>query len=473
MRIFEITLTFFLGLCIILPPIIQPRWLLWLAISAFGTMGVHLGIEGYRWQMLPIYTLTLWNLFFSLYILKKTTNKESLAPNAVLPKILARLGLLGLAVFPPILLPVPRLPEPTGPFKVGTMSTLLIDNNREEIYSGIAGQPRRIMVQVWYPVEIEENIKPAPWMEHMEVMAPAIANYLNLPDFFLDHIRYSQSNAYPNQPINSSLNRYPILLFSHGWNGFRAQNTFQIEELASHGYVVIAPDHAYGAVAMVLPDGKVVLNNPSALPTGMGLPDNEFMDAARMLGNQWAGDLGFILDYLNQPTSGDPLGILVGHLDFDQIGILGHSTGGGAAIQFCGQDSRCQVVLGMDPYLDPVSQNILENGLDVPLLAMFSEAWWLRGGENAQQFNLIQNHQVAKVYQLWIEGTAHYDFTDLPAFSPLAEALGLKGPINGPSALRIINEYTLAYFNTYLLGEKGLPLGIPSKNYPEVHWVEE
>lgn len=35
----------------------------------------------------------------------------------------------------------------------------------------------------------------------------------------------------------------PVMLFSHGYSGIRWQSGFLVEHLASHGYVVVAPDH--------------------------------------------------------------------------------------------------------------------------------------------------------------------------------------------------------------------------------------
>lgn len=35
----------------------------------------------------------------------------------------------------------------------------------------------------------------------------------------------------------------PVLLFSHGYGGIRWQSGFLVEHLASHGYIVVAPDH--------------------------------------------------------------------------------------------------------------------------------------------------------------------------------------------------------------------------------------
>jgi predicted dienelactone hydrolase len=37
----------------------------------------------------------------------------------------------------------------------------------------------------------------------------------------------------------------PVLLFSHGYGGVRWQSTYLMEYMASHGWVVVAPDHTY------------------------------------------------------------------------------------------------------------------------------------------------------------------------------------------------------------------------------------
>jgi dienelactone hydrolase len=348
---------------------------------------------------------------------------------------------------------------------------MLVDESREERYSGKSGEPRRIMVQIWYPAETERGAEAAPWLDNMEVMGPAIAGHLDLPAFFLTHVKYAKAHAISDAPISGAQAQYPLILFSHGWGGFRAQNTYQVEELASQGYVVAAPDHAYGAIASVFPDGSVALNNPNALPYDEELSDFEFLNAAQTLGEQWAGDLSFILDTLAALEPDDPVGQLTNRLDLTRVGVMGHSTGGGAAIQFCGTDARCQAVLGMDPYMDPVAFEVLEAGLGQPHLAMFSAVWAEDRSRNNSLYEELAGHSSGEGYRYYIEQTAHYDFTDMPAFSPLAPYLGLKGPLDGKQVSKIINAYTLAFFGRYFKGESGALLEQSSPEFPEmVYW---
>ena len=167
-------------------------------------------------------------------------------------------------------------------------------------------------------------------------------------------------------------------------------------------------------------------------------------------------------------TIDDPAGQLANHLDFTRIGVLGHSTGGGAAIQFCATDQRCKAGLGMDPYMDPVSNQILDMGIQQPFLAMFSEAWADEVGRNNIIFEKFIINSNDKLHRYYIEDTEHYDFTDMPAFSPLAPYLGLKGTLDGNQVSKIINAYTLAFFERYLMNEPRTLLDQPTPEFPEM-----
>jgi predicted dienelactone hydrolase len=284
---------------------------------------------------------------------------------------LGSLFLLAAATALPALLPVPPIPAPGGSHRVGTQTWVLIDHSRRELYSR-NDEPRKFMVQIWYPANPRPDDIRAPWMNEARIYGRAISKYLGMPGFFLDHLALTKTPAWQDAPLEPSANGYPIIVFSHGWNGFAAQNTGQAVELASHGYVVVAIQHTYGAVVSVFPDGVVAYNNPSALPRGA--PDHEYDPAARLLADQWAGDIAYTLDMMGNMVM-DVRGSFWGAFDLSRVGAYGHSTGGGAAIQFCGTDPRCKAVLGMDPFMTPVSEEVLESGVAQPAFFMFSQAW--------------------------------------------------------------------------------------------------
>ncbi|HTX91459.1 MAG TPA: hypothetical protein VMC09_09595 [Anaerolineales bacterium] len=442
----------------------RPRWAEFLPAVGILIAILQLGLEGYRWQMIPVYLLVLVVFLFSLPALARKAKPAGRGRWKSLTGAVAGLLATAVAVALLVLFPIPHGPSPTGPYQVGTFSLDLTDASRHEIYSSDPADLRRIMVQVWYPASPAPGTLLSPWVDHTEIFGPAIARILGLPSFFLDHLKYARTNSYLDAPVSNAEPKYPVLLFSHGWTGFRTQNTYQIQELVSHGYIVAALQHTYGAAVTVFPDGTIDYYNPQALPENA--PADVYDAAANRLADQWAGDLGFVLDTLTQMNAGDTRYGLKGRLDLDRVGVFGHSTGGGAAVEFCARDARCKAGLGEDAFLTPVSKSVLAAGLRQPFLFLFSEQWSHRE-KNVALFAQLYSHSDRSITAT-ILGTKHYDFTDLPLLTPIAAQLGLKGPINGKRVMMIVDDYSLSFFDRYLLGEPTTLLDGPSPQFPEV-----
>jgi predicted dienelactone hydrolase len=456
MRLFEI-LTPLLLSTYLLWPHPRPAMIRLLPSAALAAVVIHLIVEGYRWQMIPLYALTAILLVSSLIKIQSPGDWKPLAS-------FLTFGLLTVSTAIPALLPVPRISTPGGPYAVGTRIYELTDESRRELYSG-REEARRITIQAWYPSEAGSSPEQARWMDNAEIYAPAVSRQIDMPAHFLDHLALVNVPAYKNAEPAKAEQRFPVILFSHGWNGFNAQNTSQALELASHGFVVIGVQHPYGAVITVFSDGTIANNNPSALPDGA--PQDEYETAAHILADQWAGDLGFTLDNLKIQNE-DPASPFYNLFDLNRIGVYGHSTGGGAAIQFCGTDPRCIALLGMDPFMRPVSYDVIDRGLSQPSLFMFSRQWADDvDSRNNELFNRFYPHVKQPYSAVAIDGTSHYDFTDLPLLSPLAPQLGLKGPISGKRVTTIVNDYLLSFFEETLNGETS-QLFDGSNRYPEV-----
>ena len=224
----------------------RPLYIRWIPAAVLVLLSLHLLIEGYRWQMIPIYLLTIILTASALMKIRSTADWKPLASYLTF-------GLLALLTAIPILLPVPAIPPPGGRYDVGTRIIELSDDSRLELYSG-REEARRFMIQVWYPSEVGSSSEHAPWMANADIFAPAIADHIGMPSFFLDHLALVDIPATKESKVAPSDSPYPIILFSHGWNGFNAQNTGQALELASHGFVVVGVQHTYGAVVTVFPD---------------------------------------------------------------------------------------------------------------------------------------------------------------------------------------------------------------------------
>ncbi len=109
--------------------------------------------------------------------------------------------------------------------------------------------------------------------------------------------------------------RYPLVVFSHGYAGFRDQSTFLTAGLASWGFVVAAPDHFSR-------DLTEVLGGPIAA-------------TAKTTDVQ---DLKATIAFM-KAENGSAASPFSHHVDLSLIGAVGHSAGGAAVEALAATDS--------------------------------------------------------------------------------------------------------------------------------------
>ena len=102
----------------------------------------------------------------------------------------------------------------------------------------------------------------------------------------------------------------------------RSQSVFQLEALASAGFVTIAIGHAGYASTTIFPDGH-------AVPAGPDAAWPVFVDdqSTAML-NTWVKDLGLVLDRLEELNAHDAKNILTARLDLARVGYVVRTFGG-------------------------------------------------------------------------------------------------------------------------------------------------
>jgi dienelactone hydrolase len=456
-RPYEVGLLVVAALAVIWPALFGVRSRRGIAFLVLcGALAAQLAIEGYRWQLLPL-----------LITAAAMAVGDLFSQDRVLPwwRRASRplLGLVGLAMMaaPLVALPVPRLPPTGGPLSVGTTSVELVFPDRMEPYGPQPDTvPRRIMAQVWYPAEPAHE-EATTWNPDLDVVGPALARRLGFPSFFFDHTRYVTAHSVQGgAPLEGT---FPVVIYSHGWGGFRTVALNQVETLASSGYVVIAPDHTYAAVVTRFPDGEVVELDPNALPEESSVDPETYARAAQKLTRNLADDLVGIMDALAEGSDG-PFGAVAVHADVGRIGLYGHSTGGGAAVWACLGDERCKAVLGMDPWVEPVPDRQMADPAGSPMLFMRSDQW--RGNDNDGRLRGLAERSETVTYWLGIEGAGHSDFVVTPLFSPIADRLGLKGPIPTDRVVPIIDRFLVGFFDVFLTGTG--PAALNDASYPEV-----
>ena len=443
-------------------------WVKFLPAGIIVITLLHLIVEQYRWQMVLSYGLTAALFFFTLPRLLKNTDPTP--ARGTLAFFAGGFGFLWwlVAVTLPIILPVPRLPTPPGPYAVGSVLYDWTDTTRTETYSSEPNAKRELMVQIWYPAQPTADVKTIPFLDNFDVALPAFANFLKLPKFTLDHLRLVRTHTYGDTPIRNDGVSYPIVIYSHGYRGYRTASFNQMEALASSGYIAIAIDHPYAATFTVFSNGRVVSNDPAMLPPAeRNQPGDQ--EARENLEATLVADERFVMDQLQLLNAGKLDARFAGKFDLQRIGLTGVSLGGGAMVWTCHIDVRCKAGLAQDGWYEPLPETVVSEPLRQPFMFMQSDTrmWKL---DNLTRLDTLYTGVRAPAFHLKLAGILHQDFGDYPLLTPLSALLPERGTLNGERTLHVVDAYMLAFFDTYLKNQPSPLLNGPSLDYPEVHF---
>lgn len=438
----------------------------YLPILGFVIFILHLLIEGGRWQLYPLYLMII--IYFILSILKFSgkfsdcnLNSHKIIKGLVIGVMILLLLVSAISAYA---FPVYKMTVPKGKYKIGTVAFDVIDENRKAIYSDNLKSNRKIKLQVWYPAEDTKGFKQVPWLQDGDIVAKGISKMMKLPDFLLSHTSLVMSNSYASAPISSGKDKYPLVIISHGWTGFRNLHTDVAELLASEGYMVIAIDHTYGSAVTVFNNGEVEYLNNSALPEREITPN--FLEYANTLVNTYAGDIKITLDTLEKFNLGEKNVMFKDRLDLTTIGLLGHSTGGGASVTTALHDKRIKAMLGLDAWVEPIKEEDIKIGLNVPALFLRSEQWE-KGLNNKNLLLLLDSSKNSReLYQ--INGINHLDFSMVYMYSPLSKYFNITGKLDGRVAAEIQQEFILNFYDKYLKNNSNSSVEKVSNKYNEV-----
>lgn len=331
------------------------------------------------------------------------------------------------------------LPEPTGRAGVGTTRWSVSDESRLDPF--MPAMRRQIEVIAWYPTDVREG-QPAPYLREG---LPEVRSFATVAGEvgMLDALAQVSAHALIDAPPIGGRARLPLLLFSHGYTGIPSAYTSLLEDLASHGYVVLNIVHPFEASAATLSDGRVVSMLDEA---------RQFRPLLRTVFAEWAledaamtavtssGDRTMQLAMLRKYLSGlretsravgrwvddtravvarwpdqprdSPAGRLMSRSDLTRFGVLGHSMGGVVAGDFCLAELRCRAVLNLDG--SPQYGTMIDVRLNRPLMMVYSARAGRAGASDA-----IYESSAERYYRADVADTLHLDFSDMTLWPPL------------------------------------------------------
>jgi len=323
------------------------------------------------------------------------------------------------------------LSEP-GAYRVGNMSFILEDPDRP---LGCGPGSRRLVVEAWYPAVDHAG----QWPENH--VSDFMLNQLEaaIERFGEDGVNDLPTGSFRDAPVHPGAVSMPILIFSHGFDSNRFQNATMANHLASHGFLVVSPDHTCNAMIAPLPDGAVFFS---------------FFNVPFSLGERM-GDVRFLIDIF----TGEPPAMFEGRLDAAKVGIWGHSFGGMTVIETVKTEPRVSAMLQLAAFGFP---GVPE---DVDLPSMYL---WGKQDKMMHPFAFLHDQAIEEMpppkYVLDFFDTGHFAFSDLcrfiPDFSENADGCGsgtrieTGEPFENPgheAMLEILNPYALAFFGATLL----------------------
>lgn len=327
-----------------------------------------------------------------------------------------------------------------GPFPVGVTTAVFVDSSRTD---NVTKQPRTLVTEIWYPAT--DEAKQMPKNRYSDFMpggvTPEIEELVRktykLSTAEVDKLYWNE--AHRNAPVRPG--RFPLVVFSHGHGGSRHQNTFWCDYLASHGYIIVSPDHT-GNARWTIIDGKVITS----------------VSGERMRSTiDRPLDVCFLLDQMIRwDQGGDPR--FAGRIDTDHAAIAGMSFGSFTAHWASDRDPRFKAVVAMS------GAPLTHTNLTVPSLRMLGTEDRTLGPLGNSLIRTNHTQHTGPAFLLELKNGGHYSFTDVFKLDKnfgdgigAGKRQGTNEPFEYTSmelTYQIINSYSVAFLGYFLKDQK-------------------
>ncbi|WP_020392878.1 alpha/beta hydrolase family protein [Kribbella catacumbae] len=357
------------------------------------------------------------------------------------------------------------LPEPTGPYSIGTTELHLVDKSRADAWD--PGRRRELMISVWYPARPGHGPRSPYAPPHVAAsLADELGAAFGIPAGRIDYAG-TPTHARAGVP---ALGRHPVILYSPGFGTSRLLGTNHVEDLVSRGYVVVTMDHT-GEAPAEFPGGRVA---------PVLVPGSAIQQALKVR----VADTRFVLDSLGRLPKR-----LTGAMELRHLGMFGYSLGGFAAAETMLTGRRIDAGVNLDgtmQYGFPSGElsEVAKRGLDRPFLLFGAQGHShlpQPGGQlDDPSWTSFWAHQRGWKLNLSIADGTHGAFADYQFSGPaVAQANGvppevvisLLGSVDPARSVAAQRAYLGAYFDQFLKGRPQALLRKESPRYPEVTFV--
>lgn len=435
------------------------------AVAIVCVAGLHFVIDGGRWQMVPTYVMAVMILAAaSIQLLKRKQNHPAKKRRRIITisLCLSTLIFAVIAIVPPVFVPRFHLPQPTGPYPIGTSYHHLMDPDREEIFTEEPNDRRELMIQLWYPAKRSSTIETSHYWPFVDYLNPGGTKWL------LSYLKQVPTHAVIRAEISSEQSRYPVILLSHGLGmGVLGSSSYTAlaEELASRGYIVVGINHSYLSMVTAFPDGRSAwFNSRSVLP---GLQRSEAAVFDRIVSCQ-AQDASFVLRELTKWSESDPQHMAAGRLDLSRLAMIGHSIGAQSLVETLLTDTGGELKAGISLDGFPLNSVTAAGALKQPFLYIGADPD-IAGYTPEDQSKLLEmKRKLMKTgdIELTIRGAVHNSFGDTFYMLPWTSRM-IGAELGANRAQRMTADAVDAFLQITLYGKSADLLDKSMAKYDE------
>lgn len=475
---------------LLIPPRDRPFIFIIFPVSLPVIFLIHLFAESPRWQMIPAYIFSGIILLTSIIQVRKRKREVKIffhnkKKHPKLFFILVIFILLLSTILLPALLPVFRLPPPTGPFKAGTTWETIIDTTRPETLTENENDYRKLAVKIWYPSDTFQKTKKDPYWQHPQLLSRYLAEYHRVPSFFFEYLGLVKTNSMMDSEISANRDTFPVILSLHGGNCIDYVTDLMVinEELASNGFIVIGLTHPYSSLPVVFsvtekavcpPERRQAIKQQTQLSdtlmsayfTQQNTGEEELLQRIFTIETIKISEIGrrmediqSVLNWLDDVNSGKIVSILSGKCNMEELSIMGVHMGGSVAVNSFLREQRIKACVNLDGFHYTDAQDLK---MAKPYMFITSEA------SRLHTLQFIRNQLDSQSFLLPVKGSTQQSFTDAPLFSPLIDLFQLNGKIKYKQIVNMTRSYITLFLKTYVLGEESSNFHILSEKYKEM-----
>ncbi|MEM8776798.1 MAG: hypothetical protein AAGF53_17320 [Pseudomonadota bacterium] len=371
-----------------------------------------------------------------------------------------------------------QTPPLDGAFGVGVVET--------DWEHAFPDSPKRLKVKVWYPAETAQPGEVAPYFSDAEAPGTirAIETTLGFDDGSFDTLKLVKTRSISGAAIaKTDMGQFPLVMFGHGFWFYISQNTALMEQLASHGYIVVSVAHPKDSMPVHFSDGSVQetvqhSGETSAAETAFFAATTHAERIALFPAFQaeiadhrvtkshhiWVRDALAVFDDLQNGRPDGPLADIIPAMDFGTVAFGGMSFGGATAVSACAQRSKCKAAFNLDGL--QFDATFFNQNFDRPLLLVNADRPQVQADEPFHCFGttdallndyFYETHASAglnpNIVRMRVNDIKHMGFTDLPLLSSAEEHAEVLGSTKPEIAVEALNTTIRRFLDLHMKGD--------------------